>query len=471
MTSTRAAAPVLSHSEPPTCSIWQRLAAEADPSVEWLQVSVPVATGNAQRLWQKAEAWAGVKPSMFWAEPGSRAVCVALGTAIALEAAGNQRVAQLLHDAAQLWSKLAVLTLPGSRAASPKIFGGLSFAPGMRSDEPWLDFPESSFVLPRWLYTEERGRATLTRTLHVTELAAEGSSPFRELLELQALLRGTVQGTVTPAPPSAKAVAMPAHGEDAWLQLVRDAKVELQAGILEKIVLAQRTTLTLSAPVDTAWLLGRLAAEAPASSIFAIQRGDATFIGATPEWLIRQNGLHIESEALAGSCSIDDGPESLLASVKDRAEHALVVRALSDTLRELSHGVSHPPSPAVLRLRHLLHLRTPVRATLKEHRHVLDLVSQLHPTPAVGGVPRERALAAIRAMESSERGWFAAPLGWFDSAGNGRFVIGLRSGLVRGRCIDVYAGAGIMPDSEPSLELAEVYLKQRTFLRALGVVR
>ncbi|HEX2687512.1 MAG TPA: chorismate-binding protein, partial [Kofleriaceae bacterium] len=149
-------------------------------------------------------------------------------------------------------------------------------------------------------------------------------------------------------------------------------------------------------------------------------------------------------------------------------EHALVVQAIRAALEGWAE-VEAPAEPAVRALRHVVHLHTPFRARLREPRHVLELAARLHPTPAVGGTPREIAIDWIRTREPVARGWYAAPVGWFDLDGNGELAVAIRSGVLAGNRAHLWAGAGIVAGSDPERELAETELKLRAMLGALGV--
>lgn len=145
-----------------------------------------------------------------------------------------------------------------------------------------------------------------------------------------------------------------------------------------------------------------------------------------------------------------------------------MVDAIVRRLEPLCSCLHVAPEPRVRELREVLHLHTPIRGTLTRPRHVLELVEGLHPTPAVGGVPTAEALRWIPEHEPDERGWYAAPVGWFDAAGDGEFAVALRSCVLRGREAYLYAGAGIVRDSDPELEYHEMELKKQALLRALG---
>jgi isochorismate synthase len=219
--------------------------------------------------------------------------------------------------------------------------------------------------------------------------------------------------------------------------------------------------------------------------------GAGALIAATPERLIRRDGELVQCDALAGTYSIHPGsfppgkPEiddtaavrdrliaeagaALIASQKERREHALVVEAIRAALADCA-DVDAPAAPDFRVLRHVVHLLTPFRARLRTPRHVLELAARLHPTPAVGGTPRELAADWIRTREPVARGWYAAPVGWFDLDGNGELAIAIRSGVLAGNRAHLWAGAGIVAGSDPDRELAETEIKLRAMLGALGI--
>ncbi|HET7034704.1 MAG TPA: chorismate-binding protein, partial [Thermomicrobiaceae bacterium] len=158
----------------------------------------------------------------------------------------------------------------------------------------------------------------------------------------------------------------------------------------------------------------------------------------------------------------------LLASAKDRGEHAIVVRALAEGLAGICRELEMPAEPKLLSVANIHHLHTPLRARLQPGRTLLDAVERLHPTPAVGGWPRDPALRFIRAQEGLDRGWYAAPVGWLDRHGAGEFAVALRSALVEGASATLFAGCGIVADSDPDQEYAESAIKLRPMLSALA---
>ena len=224
-------------------------------------------------------------------------------------------------------------------------------------------------------------------------------------------------------------------------------------------------------------VLRRLRAANPSATIIAVATPGHCFLGATPERLVRLAGRDVEVTCLAGSIargateSEDEQLAStLLSSAKDRTEHEVVVRSTQAALATVcSEVIRAPGTPRVARSRSVQHLATPLRGRLANGGCVLDLVDRLHPTPAVGGFPRDVALSAIREREGIDRGWYAGPSAGSTGPGDGEFAVAIRSALLAGREATLYAGSGIVADSDPEAEYAETCLKLEPMLAALGM--
>nr|WP_242823237.1 isochorismate synthase [Thermaerobacter subterraneus] len=264
-------------------------------------------------------------------------------------------------------------------------------------------------------------------------------------------------------------------GRDEWEAMLGAALDAIGRGELAKVVLARRLHLRAAAAFDPGTALRRLQAGYPECFIFAVARDRTVFLGATPERLVRLRDRRVETAAVAGSTARGATPEAdaalareLLASPKEREEHALVVRMLRDTLGPVCRVLDVPAEPRLLQLRNVQHLYTPITGVV-DGATVPELVARLHPTPALGGWPRERALAFIRRWEGGSRGWYAAPLGWFDHRGEGEMAVAIRSGVVRGPEAWLFAGCGVVAGSDPGREWQETALKLQPLAAALGV--
>jgi menaquinone-specific isochorismate synthase len=239
------------------------------------------------------------------------------------------------------------------------------------------------------------------------------------------------------------------------------------------VVLATALSVDLADEIDVPDVLERLRRTYPNCYRFLVQPTDeAAFFGPPPERLVELDDDRVRTEALAGSVPRGETPEedadhaqSLLESEKLQHEQRLVVDAIMDQLSPL--GDVSEGEQGVRKLTNIQHLQTPIEATLADDEHVLTIVEALHPTPAVGGLPPGKAWDVIRDTETFERGWYAAPVGWFDSDGDGEFAVGIRSGVAGGRRATLFAGNGIVADSDPDEEWAEVKHKYRPILDEL----
>jgi isochorismate synthase len=201
----------------------------------------------------------------------------------------------------------------------------------------------------------------------------------------------------------------------------------------------------------------------------------SVLVGATPELLLRRRGRLIEATPLAGSSQRfgDAGrdrssADRLFDSDKDREEHAVVVEDVHHVLDSFCEDLVHPHEPELLGTANVWHLATPFRGRLHDPSiTALELVAALHPTPAVCGSPREAAREALEHLEPIERGGYAGPVGWMDANGDGEWAIALRCAEITGSTARLYAGAGIVADSEPEAELDETERKFRALLDAL----
>jgi isochorismate synthase len=251
---------------------------------------------------------------------------------------------------------------------------------------------------------------------------------------------------------------------------------------LSKVVLAHAVEVRRGRPFSPAALLAELGRLHPGCFLFSLRPapGAAVFLGASPERLARveedAGGVRrVLSGALAGSAPRGATPAEdealgrrLLASVKDRDEHAIVGDMIAEALAPLCLRLERGGAPVLERLRNVQHLFTPVSGVLRPGRGIFDAVAALHPTPAVGGMPRERALAAIRELEREPRGLYAGVVGWADLAGRGDSAVAIRSALIDGDRARAFAGGGIVATSDPDVEVEETRLKMAAVLEALG---
>lgn len=343
---------------------------------------------------------------------------------------------------------------------SPRLFGGTSFAPGAALDHPWDGFGDGFLMLPKWTYHVDE-RAWLSFAVCTREQPV-----VAEVLDVFDTIWGSLERPIGVIPSPVSARRIEEADRDTWSRQVERIRHEIRNGTFEKIVAARHCVVELETGAGSLDVLKRLEQRFPGCTRFALWRDEATFLGATPELLVSRRGASVLSEALAGTTAHGDAAR-MMASTKEREEHQLVVRAILKALEPFCDALRSAPDPRVRELPNILHMQTPIEGRLREPTHVLALVRALHPTPAVGGVPTEPAIRWINEHEALARGWYSAPVGWVDAAGDGEFVVALRSGLLREGKAWVYAGAGIMADSDPDAEYAETELKMQALLGAL----
>lgn len=343
--------------------------------------------------------------------------------------------------------------------------GGMRFAPGADGDPLWSKFHCAHFVLPRFEISCNGDKTTFACHLRERDNASD-------ILELLAGIIFDDSCTLTSLPTPTLRYDTP--DREKWAGMVDDAMRELHAGELEKIVLARRADITFDVDLDPVGVLLRLRAVTPQCYHFCFQSdSDVSFIGASPERLYYRHGRHLESEAVAGTRPRGDTPDSdaklskaLLSSDKDLREHGYVNDMILDVLHPICSELTVDSKVTLLKLARGQHLFTGYAGRLAESVSDSDLCSRLHPTPAVGGCPTNKAIVRIRELEGFDRGWYAAP---FGSIGRNvvELAVAIRSALVEKRRLSLFSGAGIVIGSTPEQEWEEIENKIADFIKIL----
>jgi isochorismate synthase len=397
----------------------------------------------------------------------------AIGCVRALKTQSPGRFAHV----AKRWSALVAAALADDLEGPPGsgliALGGFAFAADGGASARWEGFAPASMIVPELSLARRGDRVTLTVNVEVAPDDTPADLEARAGRRLAELRRAALP-LLDPAPAGTYRVLSPmppSHYEEAVARAVQ----RIRAGELEKIVLARDVEVHAPIDHDTGAVLGLLREAFPSCYVFAVGRGDATFVAASPELLVRREGQRASTVALAGSSRRSSDPaiddhlgEQLLQSGKDREENEIVVRRIAQALRPHAVWVTAAPEPALVRVANIQHLGTPIRAQLAAPLSAIELAGVLHPTPAVGGEPWAVAERMIPALEGLDRGWYAGPVGWTDAAGDGEFCVALRCALLRGRLAQLYAGGGIVRDSDPVAELAETEVKLGALLPVLA---
>lgn len=297
----------------------------------------------------------------------------------------------------------------------------------------------SVFVIPRIVVGRADGRTWLT--------AMDGEPPLLSIDDV-------------PGPGPIR-YADGAQSAAAWISSVAEGVARLRAGDLGKVVLARDLMATTTEPLDPRHLLRHLADRWTECWTYELEG----LVGATPELLLRRTGSHVTSRVLAGTAA-RAGPaqdeavgRALLASAKNQNEHRYATASLAETLGPFCTSFDVPDAPHLHTLPTLMHLATDVQGELAGDPDLLSILDAIHPTAAVCGTPRDLAIDLIAELEGMDRGRYAGPIGWLDAAGNGEFGIALRCAQLEDRALRLFAGCGIMADSDPEAELAEAQLK------------
>jgi salicylate biosynthesis isochorismate synthase/menaquinone-specific isochorismate synthase len=402
-----------------------------------------------------------------WEQPDRGFALAGIGTAAEVVSRGPDRFSDLAAGCSRVVHDREFDEPAGLPAGAGPVWStGLAFDPNGGAEPIWSSLPPALAVLPEVSIATSEGRSFLT----VCGIAGADMAVAGRLASLRV-------APLTPQDPhpSASTSVAGRHPPERYEEIVAKAVARIRKGEVDKVVLARELTVEAPAAIDPASKLGALRDLFPSCFCFCFGTPQAAFIGASPELLVRRSGAVAATVALAGTSSRSADPavddhlgETMMRSPKVREEHGIVVRRIERTLRPHSVWVHAEGEPFVVKVGNLQHLATPIRAQLAESHSAIELAGFLHPTPAIGGEPREPALELIDELEGIDRGWYTGPVGWMDVAEDGEFCVGLRSALLRDREAHLFAGCGIVADSDPAAELQESELKFEALLPLLA---
>lgn len=419
----------------------------------------------------------------FWEKPTDNFSIAAAGAVHRIKTTGEQRFRNASDEGKELLKSIYHLSEVKHPLASVHLLGGFSFFEHNISKE-WREFGAGSFTLPEWLLVRKDDLTILTITKKIDRKASVSTNIEAFMTCLSKLERICDAGTYDTQVDTSfnSSITIPERESEEynqWVNAVENATDLIKADRFKKIVLARQLKVELHHPASATRILNQLRNQYPDCYTFMVsQDGDSAFLGSTPERLASFNNRQIQTEGLAGSISrgktaSEDAAleHRLLHSQKDLNEHAFVLDAIEEHLQKYSDVFEHPVNPGIKKLSNVQHLYTPVHATIKKGVSRTEVLSKLHPTPAVGGYPRDAAMPFINKLEHFDRGWYAAPVGWINAHGNGEFVVAIRSGLLTNNEVRFYAGCGIVENSDPHKEWEETNLKFIPMLTALEYAR
>ena len=408
----------------------------------------------------------------FWACDREPLAFAGSGIVAELMAWGEGRFTTIESDARALFEGAHIVGAD-STAVGPRLFGGFAFRADFTPDNTWSIYAPAHFILPHFQLTRLRGESWLTINAQIptdenpNELIAELQDSLRQKIAALGQSRALAIGETR-----LRSIHYPMSQSD-WQRMIEAATTRIRSGELHKVVLSRAAELRFDAPVKLLPALRRLAADYPDCYRFLFEpRPRYAFYGASPELLSRVRGRHVATMALAGSIkrgkpAAEDARlgRALLDSAKDSHEQRIVVERLRQRLDPLTESL-HIGRRQLLRLKTIQHIHTPIDGVLNSGLGVLPVARALHPTPALGGAPRDKAMALIRDLEPIPRGWYGAPVGWVDAALDGQFAVAIRCAVAQESRAWIYAGAGIVEASEHESEWEETTLKFRAMLDA-----
>lgn len=406
----------------------------------------------------------------FWQNREKTFTLVGLGHAYKIENnSGDERFDQIEKQ----WKELTKNIVKEETEPQPILFGGFTFDTKNDKKGEWDRFPQSFFSVATYQLVIRNDKAYIS--IHLITDQHNSLKEFEQLRKErdQLIHAAQVKELKTYSKPLMTNYREPF--KDEYLQTISTVTNLIKANEAKKVVIARSLELEFQDTVSSPQVLSHVVNEQPESYLFGLEHEDLLFFGASPERLVKVENGQAYSSCVAGSIKRGKTAEedqllgeSLLNDAKNLGEHQYVVEMIANTFEKNCIQYKVPKRPKLLKIRDIQHLYTPVEGKLSPDATILQLVKLLHPTPALGGVPRQEAMAVIRQNESMNRGLYAAPLGWIDAEGNGEFAVAIRSAALKDNKAYLYAGGGIVADSEPISEYEETLVKFRPMLRALG---
>lgn len=408
----------------------------------------------------------------FWKDPSGETYIIGLGICKQIQLdQSNGRFESVEKEWKRFIDNSIVFNPYEKNATGPVMFGGFSFDPLKPKTKLWSKYSDSLFHVPTYMYSEVNGQAYLTTNVVCTQ--HDDQSLFEKIGAERGAILSSIEGFI---PESENVLLKEADiNPKKWMDNVETIVEELKAGSLKKVVLARESRLVFKKPIEIERVLANLMKLQKESFIFAFESNGDCFIGASPERLIKKYGENVFTTCLAGSIPRGKTKEddhilgdALLSDQKNLTEHQFVVDMIKEAMEESCTEVELPEKPQLMKMRDIQHLYTPVIGKTRDDASLLALVDRLHPTPALGGLPKKEAVERIREVEELDRGFYAAPLGWMDFRGNGEYAVAIRSGLIQDNEASIFAGCGVVQDSNAESEYQETKIKFRPMLTALG---
>ncbi|MGD8426978.1 MAG: isochorismate synthase [Balneolaceae bacterium] len=414
----------------------------------------------------------------YWEQPADQFAIAAGNELLSISASGKSRFKETQSKIADIRKDTAEFSMISHPYSGMMFLGGFSFFDTM-PETPWEAFKPATLSIPKWLIIKEGKFSLATIAVSLEEHNSPGALNnyvIEQFNRLTASIKSSFYRETTNEG-NTKAM-LPDNGGteyNRWISSVCKAKEHISQNNFSKIVLARHIAVSNISAVAPTQVINNLRQHYSNCYNFLIHRPNGnTFLGSTPERLGAFRDRMMLTDALAGSIkrgrtATEDSilEKDLSSSRKNRNEHNFVIRAIEERLTPLAESIHRSRNPEIKKLSNVQHLYTPIRLKLKKKIDILEVIGKLHPTPAVGGYPWQKAAPYIRKLEDFDRGWYAGTVGWLNSTGSGEFAVAIRSGLLTQNEAHFFAGCGIVEDSDPAAEWEETNLKLKPMLSAL----
>lgn len=417
----------------------------------------------------------------YWEKPNTDFAIAAGGSLKTLTASGNKRFSIIEKAFSEIQQQTTEYRALSHSYSGMHLFGGGSFFDTTAPDGDWNSFAPAAFTLPEWSVLKDGELSIITVGFKILKNSTS-EDLFQKLVEglnkISAIFDiGEDELPKTPdISQSFENIVSPVL-KAKWITSVNEAKKLIRQNKFQKIVLARSLKIKIPPGLfSPTALIHKLRQKYANCYNFLIQfPGSGTFLGSSPERLVSFHQSYINTAALAGSISRGDTASEDLAlantlrsSKKDLQEHNFVIKAVKKGLLAFTEAIEQSKTPVIKKLTNVQHLYTPIRARLQSQSKRFSILQSLHPTPAVGGYPWQKAKPYLKYLENMERGWYAGPIGWMNTNGGGEFAVAIRSGLINNDFARFYAGCGIVENSDADAEWDETNLKLLPMLSALN---
>jgi menaquinone-specific isochorismate synthase len=448
---------------------------ETDSGNNWISYSLSIPEVDPLAF---IEQYSDSPDLFYWEQPQNEFAIAAGGSLVTLKATGSNRFAEINEQSKQLKSKIFSISEHDHHFREPILVGGYSFS-DHNIHKLWKNFGASHFTLPEWLVLKSGKKSILIITVPIkdrshTSVIENLESVLDQFISVFQSIKAYKTPSAIDEVPASDLLQTESSFSD-WNEQVNKSKKLITNGTFQKIVIARQVNVEAEKRIPIPRVMYFLRQQFPECFNFMIKVDQGpSFIGATPERLVSLKRNLMMTEGLAGSISRGESASedmalghTLLESKKDRSEHDFVVKDIRNNLKRNHVNAEYPRKPGIKKLSNVQHLYTPISAKITEEISVHELAEMLHPTPAVGGFPKDDAVPYINEIEKIDRGWYAGPVGWSNMNGSGEFAVAIRSAWIMNRTARLFAGCGIVKNSNPVKEWAETELKLSPILDAL----